>query len=154
MRKRNIVNKPSYIFILFFLFTSLLLVNCSSKDTKRPKSGVEKESTELIKANSFPKFEFTKEIHKFGEISEGEIVVCDFYYKNIGSRDLIISNVETSCGCAIVEWDKKPLKSGKEAKLTVEFNSKGRYGKQYKVITIFCNTLEGTKELVITAQIK
>lgn len=135
---------------MFFLF---LLIQCKLGSNERKPDEKAKTTEEVIVPKGFPKFEFSEEIHKFGLISEGEIVVCDFFFKNIGTRELIISNIETSCGCTAVEWDKKPIGVGKESKLTVQFDSKGRYGKQYKVITIFCNTLEGTKELVITAQI-
>jgi len=114
----------------------------------------EKALEQIITTKGFAKFEFTKELHKFGEISAGEIAVCDFFFKNIGSQELVIKNIETSCGCTAVKWEKKPVGVGAESHITVEFDSKGRYGKQYKAITIFCNTVSGTKELVITAQVK
>ena len=140
-----------------FLFVLLIsLVQCTSNKTAKldDKLVEGKASEKIILEKGFPKFEFTKEIHKFGEISEGEIVVCDFFFKNIGSKDLVIKNIETSCGCTAVKWDKMPVKIGGESHITVEFDSKGRYGRQYKVITIFCNTLAGVSELVITAQVK
>lgn len=142
--------------VLFVLILSMSLLQCTSnKKGKFDNKLIEgKASEEIIQTKGFPKFEFTKEIHKFEEISEGEIVVCDFFFKNIGSKDLVIKNIETSCGCTAVKWDKKPVRIGGESHITVEFDSKGRYGKQYKVITIFCNTLAGVKELVITAQVK
>lgn len=109
---------------------------------------------EQFKDQKFPKFGFNKEIHKFGEISEGEILVCEFYFKNIGDANLIINTIESSCGCTVVKWDKSPIKVGEESKITVEFDSKNRYGKQYKVLTIFANTKRKVKELKITATIK
>lgn len=138
------------------LTLSLLLLQCTSnkKGERNSKLNNGIASEQIIPMKGFPKFEFTKEIHKFGEISEGEIVVCDFFFKNVGAKDLVIKNIETSCGCTVVKWDKKPVGIGEESHITVEFNSKGRYGIQYKVITIYCNTLSGTKELIITAQVK
>ncbi len=118
---------------------------------KKIKEGEKREQN--ILSNAYPKFEFTKEIHKFGTISQGEIVVHDFFFKNVGKKDLIITNIETSCGCAVAKWKKKPIKMGEESSISIEFDSKGRYGKQYKVITIFCNTLSGNKELKITAEV-
>jgi hypothetical protein len=137
-------------------FLIILSVQCTSnKNTKQNQQTTQKEvSEENISTKGFPKFEFTEEIHKFGEIMEGEIAVCDFFFKNVGSKDLVINAIETSCGCTAVKWDKKPIKVGEESCFTVEFNSKGRHGAQYKVITIFCNTLMGNKELVVTAQVK
>ncbi|PKQ62335.1 hypothetical protein BZG02_13240 [Labilibaculum filiforme] len=142
--------------ILFLIIFIVCLVRCNSNKTGNVDSeSLDGKATEKnISSNGFPKFEFTKELHKFGDVSEGEIVVCDFFFKNIGSKDLVIKNVETSCGCTAVKWEKKPLGVGKESRIIVEFNTEGRYGKQYKVITIFSNTLTGIDELVISAQVK
>ena len=138
------------------LVLGLGIVSCSGgADKKAAKSNSSKEmdSTVATKRRG-PKFEFTKEIHKFGAVTRGEIVVCNFYYKNTGNSDLIITNVEASCGCTAVKWDKQPLAPGKEARISVEFNSSGRYGKQYKTISIFANIPETVKELVITAEVQ
>ncbi|MFA9371860.1 MAG: DUF1573 domain-containing protein [Labilibaculum antarcticum] len=157
MKKTILFKILNYLYYtLFLLVLAMFLIQCSSDKTTKIESKVidGKASEQIIITKGFPKFEFTKELHKFGEISAGEIVVCDFFFKNIGSKDLVIKNIETSCGCTAVKWDKKPVPTGEESHITVEFDSKGRYGKQYKVITVFCNTLYGTKELVITAQVK
>ncbi|WP_372752235.1 DUF1573 domain-containing protein [Labilibaculum sp.] len=143
-----------YKFVFFTILLGLIVQCTSNKSTKQNQQATrEKVAKEIIPTKGFPKFEFSEEIHKFGEITEGEIVVCDFFFKNVGSKDLVINNIETSCGCTAVQWEKKPIRVGEESHLTVEFNSKGRYGIQYKVITIFSNTLTGSKELVITAQV-
>lgn len=137
------------------LVLSICLSGCFGSVENKGKNAL-KEDEKLvpdISLNAYPKFEFTKEIHKFGKISQGEIVVHDFFFKNIGKRDLIITNIETSCGCTVAKWEKEPIKANKESSITIEFDSDGRYGKQYKVITIFCNTLSGNKELKITAEV-
>lgn len=147
--KLNMYKEVKIVFVcLLILF---VFSECKRKDHTKQSSKIKQEQSNR---HLYPKFEFTKEIHKFGEISEGEIAVCDFYYKNIGKADLIISKIESNCGCTVVKWNKKPLKVGEEAKITVEFNSEGRYGKQYKKLSLYCNTLEGIKELIVTAQVK
>nr|WP_320120106.1 DUF1573 domain-containing protein [uncultured Marinifilum sp.] len=148
--RNNIVS--TVIFISLFL-VAIFSLQCTG-DLKSKKKDSKIEHSLFADSSTYPKFEFSKEIHKFGEISEGEIGVCEFYFKNIGDRDLIISNIESSCGCTNVNWEKKPIKSGSESKITIEFNSEGRTGKQYKVITLYANTLKREKKLYITAQIK
>lgn len=139
--------------ILAQLLMFLLILGCTGNASKENKTvGVDR--LESVKSGKYPKFEFSKEIHKFGKISEGEIGVCDFYFKNVGKGNLIIKSVESDCGCANFKWTKKPIKVGEESKITIEFNSKGRYGKQYKVITIFSNTLQKKKKLIITANVE
>ena len=138
---------------LLILVLPYIFIGCSGKSVKKE----DESTTEQIKSDKhgkYPKFEFTKELHKFGKISEGEIGVCDFYFKNVGESNLIIKNIESDCGCAEFKYQKSPIKVGEESKITIEFNSKGRNGKQYKVITIYSNTLKKEKKLIITASVE
>ncbi|MCZ4695160.1 DUF1573 domain-containing protein [Ancylomarina euxinus] len=142
--------------IVFLIIVLLPLVSCkqSVQAESTNKSEIQKNDGNVKEEKPYPKFDFSKEIHKFGIISEGEIIVCEFYFRNTGNANLIIKSIESSCGCTAVKWNKKPIKVGEESKITVEFNSKGRHGKQYKVLTIFANTKRKVKELKITATIK
>lgn len=136
----------------------ILSIVCSCRGSEGKKSDINASSKDVCDETEVkcgvPEFEFTKEIHKFGTLLQGEIVVCSFYYKNVGKGDLIISHVESSCGCTEVRWDKSPLPPGEESKIVVEFDSKGRYGRQYKTVSIFANIPEKIKELVIMAQVE
>jgi len=146
---------PTLFKILVSLSVCLIMFSsCNQSRNSESKQVLGTQKKQVTLEEAYPKFEFTKEIHTFGEISEGEIVVCDFYYRNVGNANLIINAVESSCGCTAVSWSKKPLQPGGEAKLSVEFDSKGRHGKQYKAITIFSNTKRKVKELKITALVK
>ncbi len=113
----------------------------------------QKENKQPEKNKKYPKFEFRKEIHKFGDLFEGEIAVCEFYFKNTGKGSLLIREIESDCGCTAFKWNKKPVKEGAESKITVEFDTKGRYGKQYKTIRIYSNAL-GKQTLKVTANVK
>tara|TARA_R110001583_G_scaffold16041_10_gene65202 strand:+ start:9183 stop:9632 length:450 start_codon:yes stop_codon:yes gene_type:complete len=147
-------------FRIRFIF-ALLICSCTFVSCKQTAKSDSKSADRLVqrknvvdKEQAYPKFEFSKEIHKFGEISEGEIVVCEFYFRNVGDANLIIKAIESSCGCTVIKWQKHPIKVGEESKITVEFDSKKRHGKQYKVLSIFANTKRKIKELKITATIK
>lgn len=142
--------------IFVFLICLSSLVSCkqvAQADGKHVETNV-RNNGQVLNEQAYPKFEFTNEIHKFGNISEGEIVVCEFYFKNSGNANLIIKTIESSCGCTNIKWKKQPIKVGEESKITVELDSKKRHGKQYKVLTIFANTKRKVKELKITATIK
>ncbi len=143
--------------LIFVLFIGLFLtISCNQnvkiKDERIDNNVAGKE--QAVEGEVYPEFKFVKETHDFGQIAVGEIVVCDFYFKNIGQDNLIIKTIESSCGCTNIKWKKQPIKVGEESKITVEFDSKKRYGKQYKVLTIFANTKRQVKELRITATIK
>lgn len=139
--------------VLFVLVLPLVVDSCSGKPVKKVEEGRPKQVESGVN-RKYPKFEFTKELHKFGKISAGEIGICDFYFKNVGESNLIIKNIESDCGCAEFKFQKRPIKVGEESKITIEFNSKGRNGKQYKVITIYSNTLQKKKKLIITATVE
>lgn len=137
--------KLKYI-IYTLLFISLLACNNTvKKKTNKTETKVETKKYTVIKAN--------KSIHNFGKIKEGEILATNFYIENTGVNNLIINKIETSCGCTAVKWNKEPLSPGKKTKIEIEFNSSGRFGKQYKVISIFANVPNKVYELIITAEV-
>lgn len=131
---------------LFILLSLICLTSCNTESKTNTKK-------EIINKTQYTKIKSDKTIHNFGSMKEGEILACNFYIENIGKNNLIINNIETSCGCTIVKWNKKPLRPGKRTKLEVEFNSSSRYGKQYKVISIFANVPNKVYELIITAEV-
>lgn len=133
------------IYIIIIIFT---LCSCSSKDGKNKNSNI------VYKAKGLTTISVDKKTHNFGEITRGEIVVCSFKIVNNGEKPLLIKKIEASCGCASFNWNKKPIPPGESTKLEIEFNSSGRYGKQYKVISIFANIPEKVKDVAVTAYIK
>ena len=100
------------------------------------------------------RIEFTKKSHNFGDITEGETVSHTFFFKNTGEHNLIIRKIETGCGCTTVSHSDKPVKPGKEGKIEIAFNSSGRYGKQYKEISIFANVPQKKITLNFSANVK
>jgi len=140
---------------LFYMFLWIILIcSCESGNKKEPAERQTSPSNSVNDTNASAKFEAEEKSFNFGDIQEGEIVVHTFHFKNTGRKNLVILNVESSCGCTIPKFDKKPIPPGEEGKIEVEFNSSGRFGKQYKVIHIFANIPEKVVELKIIANIK
>lgn len=129
--------------ILYFILLSFISVSCRGKS----------QSTQNTQAAD-TQIEWTKKNWNFGDITEGEIVTHTYYFKNSGDQNLIIKNIDSGCGCTTVSYDKKPLRPGKEGKIEIAFNSAGRYGKQYKEISIFANIPEKQVTLSFTANVK
>ncbi len=98
--------------------------------------------------------EVKNKLWNFGEITEGEIITHVYYLKNTGDHNLLIRNIESGCGCTTVEYDKVPIPPGKEGKIEIAFNSEGRYGKQYKEISIFANIPEKRIILNFTGNVR
>ncbi len=94
---------------------------------------------------------FDHEDHDFGDVYEGEKVEHLFSFKNTGTGTLVIQNVLSTCGCTAPEWPKEPIEAGIEGKIRIVFNSKGKIGRQNKVITVRSNSRDGDVRLFITA---
>ena len=87
-------------------------------------------------------------------IEQGEKVSHVFTFKNTGNEPLVLSNVKPSCGCTTPSWTKEPVAPGEEGEILVEFDSKGKSGKQTKTVTITANTEPAKTVLTITGEIQ
>ena len=74
----------------------------------------------------------------FGKIPQGKPVYHFFEVTNAGKTPMVISNVQTSCGCTTPEWSKDPIPSGSTAKIKIGYNAAGE-GNFEKFITITYN---------------
>ena len=77
--------------------------------------------------------------YDFGDIIQDSIVTTNYVITNEGSDTLKITKVSASCGCTAVMPEKNELKPGESTNIKVTFNSKGRSGKQSKIITVETN---------------
>jgi hypothetical protein len=81
--------------------------------------------------------QFTKTAHDFGQIPEtGGDATYLFEFTNIGKAPIIITNVESSCGCTTPEWSKQPVLPGKTGFVKAIFDPKDRPGIFDKEITV------------------
>lgn len=117
--------------------------------------GVLAQSTEEAaeSTQSGPKITFKVKRHDFGDINQGDRVTHTFTYENTGNEPLILSNVNTTCGCTATNWDREPLAPGATADITVNFNSRGKSGIQNKTVTISSNAVNSTERISITANV-
>lgn len=96
--------------------------------------------------------------YDFGEIKQsGLIVSADFKVKNSGTEEVLIEKILTSCNCASAKIDKKTLKSGETAVLTVSFDPNYHfesYEQIMRTIVIYSNALnEPRPEIKIYAKV-
>lgn len=96
---------------------------------------------------------FAESTFDFGEVEEGEKVSHVYKFTNTGNEPLVISNAKGSCGCTVPKWPKTPIAPGEAGEILVEFNSKGKPGKQTKRVTVTANTDPAQTFLTITGQV-
>ena len=90
----------------------------------------------------------------FGSVKEGEKVKHTYKFKNTGKEPLIISTAKGSCGCTVPKWPSEPIPPGGSGVIDVEFDSKGKPGKQAKRVTVTANTVPAQSFLNITGNVE
>lgn len=93
--------------------------------------------TEEQKANA-PVAVFENNVFDFGNVKEGDNVLHSFNLTNTGKSDLFIRNVKASCGCTAVK-NESVVKPGQTTEIKIDFNSKGKRGRQNKSVTVITN---------------
>ena len=135
------------ILLSFFTFISC---NTNADDKSINSNIVDNSESANGKTNgNLPEIKFNEEVFDFGKMTQGERVSHSFYFKNIGSKNLIISGANGSCGCTIPQWPKEPIKAGAEEKIDVQFNSEGKSGLQEKTVTLVTNCEPATRIIKI-----
>ena len=96
---------------------------------------------------------FDQETFEYGTILQGEVVKNVFEFENTGTEALVIMNAKGSCGCTVPEWPKDPILPGETGQLLVQFDSKGKMGKQSKRVTLTTNGQRSVVYLTIKGEI-
>ena len=86
-----------------------------------------------------PQINLDENFYDFGTIAQGEKVSHTFKFRNIGSGQLVITDVTTSCGCTASKYSLEPVAPGAEGIVEVIFDSYGREGRQMKKISVWTN---------------
>lgn len=97
-------------------------------------------------------FKFDKELHDFGKIPLNKAATVEFKFTNTGDQPLIISKVETTCGCTVPEYTQVPIKKGGSGVIKVTYNPTGAAMPFSKSITISSNAKTSTKVLYIKGE--
>lgn len=115
----------------------MLLAACNGQESgKQPAS-----STNAADTGKVAVMTFEKQVHDFGNVTQGEVVEYSFKFTNTGNKDLLIQKAEASCGCTVPEWPKEPIKPGESSYMKVKFDSNGRpEGYTEKELFIQANT--------------
>ncbi|MCZ2357333.1 MAG: DUF1573 domain-containing protein [Bacteroidia bacterium] len=154
-------------FLAVFLFVSFLGYGQKKKKEKAPtESSVEapvttpaenmelqpKPATETAQSKS-PAIVFAQNTYNFGKATQGEVVKYTFKFTNTGKSDLILSNVQASCGCTTPSWSRDPIKPGNSGEIQVAFNTAGKMGPQKKAVTITANTEPAVTMIYIEGEV-
>ena len=127
----------------------------ANQTTDAKVSAFDKKTPEAPKVDpdKVTQMAFQETSFDFGAVQEGEKVNHTFKFKNTGDKPLIISDARGSSGCTVPQWPKEPIPPGEEGKIKVEFNSKGKSGKQTKFVTLTANTDPAQTKLSVSSEV-
>ena len=136
------------------IITILLCLTSCNLDESVNKNHIYIPSKNNNKSMSnLPNIKFSNLSLNFGNIEKGRIISRYITFKNDGSRDLVISNVKSSCGCTVAQWPKNPIGPNQTDSLLIDLNTSSLNGKVMQTVTIISNSSPNTKVITINAQI-
>lgn len=97
-------------------------------------------------------FKFESESHDFGKIPLTKPVTYEFKFVNTGDAPLILTKVETTCGCTVPTYTQTPVKKGEAGTIKVTYTPAGSPLPFSKSITITSNAKTPTKVLYIKGE--
>ncbi|GHU86349.1 hypothetical protein FACS1894153_3250 [Bacteroidia bacterium] len=95
-----------------------------------------------------PSIQFENMVHDYGTINRGADGNCTFEFTNTGTEDLVLSNVQSSCGCTVPSYNREPVKPGEKGTINVRYDT-NRVGGISKAITVYSNDSNGNERLVL-----
>jgi hypothetical protein len=109
-----------------FVMSTLILILLSSVAGAQDRPG-------------FPAIVVEPDSLAFGRMDQLQVKTQTVTIKNIGGAELVLSNIETTCGCTAAVPDVDVLQPGQSTELVVTFDSKNFTGPQHKFIRIHSN---------------
>lgn len=121
----NLIKTLTFV-VIFFAIS--FVANCQTENNQ----------TNVSENLSLAEISFDKMVHAYGEIKKGSDGSCEFTFKNIGKEPLILTNVQSSCGCTVPTWPKEPVLAGQSAVIKVVYDTK-KVGIISKTVTVTSN---------------
>lgn len=92
--------------------------------------------------------------HDFGTFQEvNGKVSCVMRMVNSGDKPLVITRVQSSCGCTATEFTRDEVAPGDTARVTLTYNPKGRPGKFEKDVYVYTTGVPRRSQLSIKGKV-
>ena len=108
--------------------------------------------TVTLAAVAQPRISSNKETHNFGQIEWKKPVTVEYTITNPGNEPLVLTNVTTSCACAVADWTKEPIAPGAKGTVKASFDAKA-LGRFDKSIGIYSNATPNLVYLKFTGEV-
>lgn len=107
---------------------------------------VSSPSDAIVKTADASVIVWKSETISVGEIPQNKPHQIEFTFTNSGKSDVLITNVQASCGCTATDYTKTPIKPGATAIVTATYNAAAK-GAFTKTVTVTTNAEANPKVL-------
>jgi hypothetical protein len=124
-------------------------------DYYRYAVSVQETPLQLLERDDRPvaAIEFDVTEHEFGQVARGSVVKHDYSFTNISEHELLLYDVDATCGCTVAEWPRSSIPPGGKGTISVVFDTSFKSGKQAKVVKVLSNTDPRWTPLVIKGEV-
>jgi len=98
-----------------------------------------------------PVMEIEPKEHDFGGVKQDQKLVHEFTVNNVGSEDLEIRRISTSCGCTAAILTKRIVKPGESTTLEVILETRKYKGVIDKSVSVASNDREHVRTIRVRA---
>ncbi|MDR3261376.1 MAG: DUF1573 domain-containing protein [Tannerella sp.] len=110
---------------------------------------VQSQENAKTAADPVPVATLVENTYDFGQINEADGFASHvFMVKNTGNAPLIITHVQSSCGCTEPQWTSEPIAPGNEGEVKITYDPVRRLGPFRKNVMIYTN--DNTRRLRVT----
>lgn len=105
-----------------------------------------------VQAQDTAKIEFKTEVIDYGEVTRGSDGVRIFEFTNTGNAPLVITEVNSTCGCTIPKKPEEPISPGDTGEIQVKYDTQ-ILGPIRKTITVYSNADVPAKSVKIKGRV-
>lgn len=132
------------------VFLLLVICHCSCKSQVESNDN----GTEVADTTYESKMYIPESVYDFGKVEKAkDTLIHSFNVINLGKSPLIIYDVEVSCNCVSIKFNKQPIFPNGKGKITVYLNTQKQRGKISKKIFVKSNAQNSLELLYIRANI-
>ncbi len=114
--------------VIFFLCFTVCLLNASAQQP-------------VVSNSNGAKIKFESEVIEYGVIQQDANGDREVKFTNVGKEPIMLTNVNSSCGCLTANWPKEPIAPGKSGVIKAHYDTK-RVGKFEKTLTVMSNDVD------------
>ena len=135
----------------------LLVLGVTASNAQETSKAVKKIKAKTTAAST-PKVDgagmvFVTETIDYGTVAYNSDGRREFVFTNNGNKPLIITNVQSTCGCTVPTYPKEPIALGAKGVIGVKYDT-SRAGQAFtKTVTLTTNAVEPSRTLTIKGNV-